>query len=231
MRKNNRKNNELRELKITENFTTNAMSSILIEYGNTKVLCTASIENKVPLFLKGQNRGWLTAEYQMLPTATEKRTKRESQQGKQSGRTVEIQRLIGRSLRAALDFELLGEKTITIDCDVLQADGGTRTASITGGYLALEKAIEKLLETKELEKNPLKSKIAAVSVGKVNGEVLLDLDYSEDSIAEVDMNIIMNNKNEFIEIQGTGEGKTFVYKDLLDFIEISKNAFDLLFLL
>lgn len=231
MRKNNRKNNELRALKVTENFTTSALGSILIEYGNTKVLCTASIENKVPAFLKGTNKGWLTAEYQMLPTATEKRTKRESQQGKQTGRTVEIQRLIGRSLRSALDFEKLGERTITVDCDVLQADGGTRTASITGGYLAIEKAVEKLLESKELVENPIKSKVAAVSVGKVNGEILLDLDYSEDSIAEVDMNIIMNDKNEFVEIQGTGEAKTFLYKDLLDFIEISKNAFDLLFLL
>lgn len=231
MRKNNRKNDELREIKVTLNFTTAALASVLIEYGNTKVLCTASIENKVPPFLKGTNKGWLTAEYQMLPTATEKRTKRESQQGKQNGRTVEIQRLIGRSLRSALDFEILGEKTITIDCDVLQADGGTRTASITGGYLALEQAIQKLLETGELTKNPIKSKIAAISVGKVKGEILVDLDYIEDSNAEVDMNIVMNDKNEFIEIQGTGEGNTFTYKDLHDFINISKNAFSLLFLL
>ncbi len=231
MRLNNRKNNEMRELKVTTNYTMHAEGSVLIEFGNTKVICNATIEDKIPAFLRGQNKGWLTAEYSMLPRATNTRNRRESSQGKQSGRTVEIQRLIGRSLRACIDFNILGERTITIDCDVIQADGGTRTASITGGYLALELAIQKLLKDGKLKKNPIISKVAAISVGIINGEMMLDLDYSEDSRAEVDMNIIMNNKNEFIEIQGTGENSTFKYSDLLDFIEISKNAFDLLFLL
>ncbi|WP_067140742.1 ribonuclease PH [Oceanivirga salmonicida] len=231
MRANNRKNNEMRELKVTPNYTMHAEGSVLIEFGNTKVLCNATVEDKIPQFLRGQGKGWLTAEYSMLPRATNTRNKRESNMGKQTGRTIEIQRLIGRSLRACIDFEVLGEKTITIDCDVLQADGGTRTASITGGYLALELAIQKLLANKTLAKNPLISKVAAISIGIIDGEMMLDLDYSEDSRAEVDMNIVMNNKNEFIEIQGTGENATFKYSDLLNFIEISKNAFDLLFLL
>ena len=231
MRKNNRKNNELRNIKVTSNYIMHPEGSVLIEFGNTRVICNATVEDKVPAFLKGKGSGWLTAEYSMLPRATNTRNKRDSMTGKVSGRSMEIQRLIGRALRSCIDLEKLGEKTITIDCDVIQADGGTRTASITGGYLALELAIQKLLNDGKLTKNPLISKVAAISVGRVNGQIMLDLDYDEDCSAEVDMNIVMNNKNEFIEIQGTGEESTFVYSELLEFIALSKNAFDYLFLL
>ena len=231
MRKNNRKNNELRNIKVTSNYIMHPEGSVLIEFGNTRVICNATVEDKVPAFLKGKGSGWITAEYSMLPRATNTRNKRDSMIGKVSGRSMEIQRLIGRALRSCIDLEKLGEKTITIDCDVIQADGGTRTASITGGYLALELAIQKLLNDGKLTKNPLISKVAAISVGRVNGQIMLDLDYDEDCSAEVDMNIVMNNKNEFIEIQGTGEESTFVYSELLEFIALSKNAFDYLFLL
>ncbi len=231
MRKNNRKNNELRNIKVTSNYIMHPEGSVLIEFGNTRVICNATVEDKVPAFLKGKGSGWITAEYSMLPRATNTRNKRDSMTGKVSGRSMEIQRLIGRALRSCIDLEKLGEKTITIDCDVIQADGGTRTASITGGYLALELAIQKLLNDGKLTKNPLISKVAAISVGRVNGQIMLDLDYDEDCSAEVDMNIVMNNKNEFIEIQGTGEESTFVYSELLEFIALSKNAFDYLFLL
>ncbi len=228
MRK-NRRNDEMREVKVTKGYIEYPEGSVLIEFGNTKVICNATVEDKVPPFLKGMNQGWITAEYSMLPRATNTRTRRESNNGKLTGRTMEIQRLIGRALRAAIDLKKLGERTITIDCDVIQADGGTRTASITGGYLALEIAINKLMEENILVENPIISKVAAISVGKVDGEILLDLEYSEDSCAEVDMNIVVNSNNEFVEIQGTGEGMTFNHQDLLDFIEISKNAFDMLF--
>lgn len=231
MRKNNRKNNELRNIKVTSNYIMHPEGSVLIEFGNTRVICNATVEDKVPAFLKGKGSGWITAEYSMLPRATNTRNKRDSMTGKVSGRSMEIQRLIGRALRSCIDLEKLGEKTITIDCDVIQADGGTRTASITGGYLALELAIQKLLNDGKLTKNPLISKVAAISVGRVNGQIMLDLDYDEDCSAEVDMNIVMNNKNEFIEIQGTAEESTFVYSELLEFIALSKNAFDYLFLL
>jgi len=231
MRKNNRKNNELRNIKVTSNYIMHPEGSVLIEFGNTRVICNATVEDKVPAFLKGKGSGWITAEYSMLPRATNTRNKRDSMTGKVSGRSMEIQRLIGRALRSCIDLEKLGEKTITIDCDVIQADGGTRTASITGGYLALELAIQKLLNDGKLTMNPLISKVAAISVGRVNGQIMLDLDYDEDCSAEVDMNIVMNNKNEFIEIQGTGEESTFVYSELLEFIALSKNAFDYLFLL
>ena len=231
MRKNNRKNKELRNIKVTSNYIMHPEGSVLIEFGNTRVICNATVEDKVPAFLKGKGSGWITAEYSMLPRATNTRNKRDSMTGKVSGRSMEIQRLIGRALRSCIDLEKLGEKTITIDCDVIQADGGTRTASITGGYLALELAIQKLLNDGKLTKNPLISKVAAISVGRVNGQIMLDLDYDEDCSAEVDMNIVMNNKNEFIEIQGTGEESTFVYSELLEFIALSKNAFDYLFLL
>lgn len=224
-----RKNNEIREVKVTKNYITYPEGSVLIEFGNTKVICNATVEEKVPPFLKGMEQGWINAEYSMLPRATNTRTRRESSNGKLTGRTMEIQRLIGRSLRAALDLKKLGERTITIDCDVIQADGGTRTASITGGYLALEIAINKLISDKILFENPIISKVAAISVGKVDGEILLDLEYSEDSCAEVDMNIVMNSKNEFVEIQGTGEGMTFNQEELIKFLEISKNAFEKLF--
>lgn len=229
MRNNNRKKDEIREIKITKEYIKYPEGSILIELGNTKVICNATIEEKVPQFLKGTSKGWVTAEYSMLPRATNTRTKRESANGKLTGRTMEIQRLIGRSLRAAIDLKKLGERTIMIDCDVIQADGGTRTASITGGYLALELAVKKLLDSGKILENPIISKIAAISVGIVDGEVLLDLEYEEDSKAEVDMNIIMNDKEEFVEIQGTGEGKTFNIKELNALLEITHNAFNKLF--
>lgn len=227
--RNNRKKDEIREIRISKEYIKYPEGSVLIELGNTKVICNATIEEKVPPFLKGSSKGWVTAEYSMLPRATNTRTKRESSNGKLTGRTMEIQRLIGRSLRAAIDLKKLGERTIMIDCDVIQADGGTRTASITGGYLALELAVKKLLDSGKILENPIISKIAAISVGIVDGEVLLDLEYEEDSKAEVDMNIIMNDKEEFVEIQGTGEGKTFNIKELNALLEITHNAFNKLF--
>ncbi len=229
--RNNRKKDEIREIRISKEYIKYPEGSVLIELGNTKVICNATVEEKVPPFLKGSSKGWITAEYSMLPRATNTRTKRESSNGKLTGRTMEIQRLIGRSLRAAIDLKKLGERTIMIDCDVIQADGGTRTAAITGGYLALELAVNKLLDSGKITENPIVSKIAAISVGIVDGEVLLDLEYEEDSIAEVDMNIIMNDRGEFVEIQGTGEGKTFNLKELNSLLEITRNAFDKLFTL
>ena len=229
MRNNNRKNDELREIKITKNFIMHPEGSVLIEFGNTKVICNATVEEKVPPFLKGSGSGWVTAEYSMIPRATNVRTQREVNKGKPTGRTMEIQRLIGRSLRSAVDLKKLGERTIIVDCDVIQADGGTRTASITGGYLALETAVEQLINSGLLSENPVIAKVAAISVGKVNNEILLDLEYSEDSLAEVDMNIVMNSKNEFIEIQGTGEEATFSYDELIKFIEVAKKGFEKLF--
>lgn len=229
MRNNGRKNNEMREVKVTKNYIIHPEGSVLIEFGNTKVICNATVEEKIPPFLRGTGTGWITAEYSMLPRATNSRVQREVTKGKIMGRTMEIQRLIGRALRAAIDLEKLGERTILIDCDVIQADGGTRTASITGAYLAMELAIEKLIDEGKLQDIPIKSKVAAISVGKVDNEILLDLEYEEDSKADVDMNIVMNDKGEFIELQGTGEEATFTQKELLDFIEISKNAFDVLF--
>jgi ribonuclease PH len=203
--------------------------SVLIEFGNTKVICNATIEEKVPPFLKGKGTGWVTAEYSMLPRSTNTRNQREASKGKVTGRTMEIQRLIGRALRSSVNLQKLGERSIIIDCDVIQADGGTRTASITGGYIALEIAVKKLIDSGKLTSSPIISKVAAISIGKVRGEILLDLDYVEDSKADVDMNIIMNDKDEFIEIQGTGEESTFTQTDLLSFIEISKDAFSKLF--
>ena len=203
--------------------------SVLIEFGNTKVICNATIEEKVPPFLKGKGTGWVTAEYSMLPRSTNTRNQREASKGKVTGRTMEIQRLIGRALRSSVNLQKLGERSIIIDCDVIQADGGTRTASITGGYIALEIAVKKLIDSGKLSSSPIISKVAAISIGKVRGEILLDLDYIEDSKADVDMNIIMNDKDEFIEIQGTGEESTFTQTDLLSFIEISKDAFSKLF--
>ena len=229
MRKNNRKNDEMREVKVTKNYIIHPEGSVLIEFGNTKVICNATVEEKIPRWLRGTGSGWITAEYSMLPRATNTRVQRESTKGKLSGRTMEIQRLIGRALRATIDLEKLGERTIMIDCDVIQADGGTRTASITGAYLALELAIEKLIDERKLKEMPIKAKVAAISVGKVRNELLLDLEYEEDSRADVDMNIVMNDKGEFIELQGTGEEATFTQTELLKFIELSKNAFDKLF--
>ena len=229
MRNNNRKNDEMREVKVTKNYIIHPEGSVLIEFGNTKVICNATVEEKIPRWLRGTGSGWITAEYSMLPRATNTRVLRESTKGKLSGRTMEIQRLIGRALRATIDLEKLGERTIMIDCDVIQADGGTRTASITGAYLALELAIEKLIDERKLKEMPIKAKVAAISVGKVRNELLLDLEYEEDSRADVDMNIVMNDKGEFIELQGTGEEATFTQTELLKFIELSKNAFDKLF--
>ena len=229
MRDDNRALNQLREIKFTPNYIIHPEGSVLVEFGNTKVICAATIQDGVPPFLRNSGKGWLTAEYSMLPRATETRNQRESAKGKLTGRTMEIQRLIGRALRTAVDLDSLGEKTIMLDCDVIQADGGTRTASITGGYIALEIAVKKLIDSGKLSSSPIISKVAAISIGKVRGEILLDLDYVEDSKADVDMNIIMNDKDEFIEIQGTGEESTFTQTDLLSFIEISKDAFSKLF--
>lgn len=225
----NRKNDEMREVKVTKNYIMHPEGSVLIEFGNTKVICNATVEEKVPPFLRGTGTGWVTAEYSMLPRATNNRVQRESSKGKLSGRTMEIQRLIGRALRAAVNLEKLGERTVIIDCDVIQADGGTRTASITGGYLALELAVEKLIDTGKLTEIPINSRVAAISVGKIKDEILLDLEYEEDFRADVDMNIIMNDKGEFIELQGTGEEATFTQDELLKFIEISRKGFEKLF--
>ena len=224
-----RKNDEMRELRVTKNYIMHPEGSVLIEFGNTKVICNATVEEKIPPFLRGSGTGWITAEYSMLPRATNNRVQREASKGKIAGRTMEIQRLIGRALRSSIDLGKLGERTIIIDCDVIQADGGTRTASITGAYLAMELAIEKLIDERKLNEIPIISKVAAISVGKIKNEILLDLEYEEDSKADVDMNIIMNDKGEFIEIQGTGEEATFTQDDLMKFIEVSKNAFEKLF--
>jgi len=210
---------QLREVRIILDFIKHAEGSCLIEFGDTKVICTASIEEKVPPFLKGTGQGWITAEYSMLPRATVQRTVREAARGKLTGRTQEIQRLIGRSLRSAVDLELLGEVTVWIDCDVIQADGGTRTASITGAFVALYRALER---TEKL--HAIKSFVAAVSVGIVNGEFLLDLNYEEDSMAEVDMNIVMNDRGEFVEVQGTAEGKPFSREELNRLLDLGEKG-------
>jgi ribonuclease PH len=209
MRRQGRGADALRPIRFTRRFTEHAEGSVLVEFGGTRVLCTASIEEGVPGFLRGKGKGWITAEYGMLPRATHTRSPREAARGKQSGRTQEIQRLIGRSLRAAIDLEALGERTVTIDCDVLQADGGTRTASITGAYVALADACEGLQSRRLISASPLHGQVAAVSVGIVRGVAMLDLDYSEDSEAETDMNVVMNNGGAFIEVQGTAEGHAF----------------------
>lgn len=224
-----RKNDEMREVRVTKNYIMHPEGSVLIEFGNTKVICNATVEEKIPPFLRGSGTGWITAEYSMLPRATNNRVQREASKGKLAGRTMEIQRLIGRALRSSIDLSKLGERTIIIDCDVIQADGGTRTASITGAYLAMELAIEKLIDERKLNEIPIISKVAAISVGKIKNDILLDLEYEEDSKADVDMNIVMNDKGEFIEIQGTGEEATFTQDDLMKFIAVSKNAFEKLF--
>ncbi|MGY8791947.1 MAG: ribonuclease PH [Pseudomonadales bacterium] len=216
--------NDLREIKITRNFTMHAEGSVLVEFGDTKVICTASVEENIPRFLKGSGKGWVTAEYGMLPRSTGDRMGREAARGKQSGRTQEIQRLIGRSLRAALDMSLLGENTIKIDCDVIQADGGTRTASITGGCVALADAIQSMLDRKLITENPLQQMIASVSVGIYQGMPVLDLDYSEDSTAETDMNVVMTAKGGFIEIQGTGEDGEFSMEDLNAMVSLAREG-------
>ena len=222
LREDGRKFNEERKIKITKDVNIYAEGSVLIEVGNTKVICTASVSEKVPPFLRGTGKGWVTAEYSMLPRATNERNQREASKGKLTGRTVEIQRLIGRALRSAIDLEKLGERLITIDCDVIQADGGTRTTSITGGYVALALAIKKLLNDEILEENPLIANVAAISVGKIDSELMVDLKYSEDSAAEVDMNVIMNKKGEFIEVQGTGEESTFTRTELNGLLDLAE---------
>jgi ribonuclease PH len=214
MRPSGRRRDELRTVRLTPNFTRHAEGSVLAEFGDTRVLCTASVETKVPQFLKGKAQGWVTAEYGMLPRATHTRTPREAARGSQSGRTLEIQRLIGRSLRAVVDRDALGEHTITIDCDVLQADGGTRTAAITGGYVALALAATQLVKAGKIARNPIHGQVAAVSVGIFRGHAVIDLDYTEDSEAETDMNVVMNDARGFIEVQGTAEGHALQRSEL-----------------
>jgi ribonuclease PH len=215
---------EKREVRLSRHYTKYAEGSVLVEFGDTRVLCTASVEDRVPPFLKGKSSGWVTAEYGMLPRATDVRTLREAARGKQGGRTLEIQRLIGRALRAAVDLTALGERTITIDCDVIQADGGTRTASITGGFVALSDAISRLIVKKALSSNPLHGSIASISVGIYQGVPILDLDYAEDSAAETDMNVVMNEAGAFIEIQGTAEGHAFRNDELQAMLQLAQKG-------
>ena len=224
MRPSGRQTDELRKTVINRNFTCHAEGSVLVCCGNTQVLCTASVEDRVPPFLRGKGKGWVTAEYGMLPRSTNSRMGREAARGKQGGRTLEIQRLIGRSLRAVVDLEALGERTITLDCDVLQADGGTRTASITGAYVALVDASRWLLNKRAIKKNPIHGQVAAVSVGIVADSPVLDLDYAEDSTAETDMNVVMNDGGAFIEIQGTAEGHAFRRDELEQMLDLADSG-------
>ncbi len=224
MRPSERANNQLRNITLTRNYIKHAEGSVLVEYGDTKVICTASIVSGVPRFLKGKKQGWLTAEYGMLPRSTGTRLDREAARGKQGGRTLEIQRLIGRSLRSAVDLKLLGENTITIDCDVIQADGGTRTASITGGCVALADAIRYAYNNKIISKNPLKHLVASVSVGIFECEPVLDLDYIEDSSAETDMNVVMNDEDGLIEVQGTAEAAPFSETEFYAMLKLAQDG-------
>jgi ribonuclease PH len=222
MRPSGRAPDQLRPVRFTTNFTRYAEGSVLAEFGDTRVLCTASVENRVPPWMRGEGRGWVTGEYGMLPRATHSRTVREAARGRQGGRTLEIQRLIGRSLRAATDLAALGERTITLDCDVLQADGGTRTAAISGAYVALRLSVQQLLAARLLKANPLHGQIAAVSVGIYRGTPVLDLDYDEDAEAETDMNVVMNEAGRFVEVQGTAEGHAFSLDELRALLELAK---------
>jgi ribonuclease PH len=219
----------MRAIRITRGYTRHAEGSVLVEFGDTRVLVTASVEDGVPSFMRGRGEGWVTAEYGMLPRATHTRSAREAARGKQSGRTLEIQRLIGRSLRAAVDPRALGERTVTIDCDVLQADGGTRTAAITGAYVALADAMDALVRRRAIHRSPLHGQVAAVSVGIVGGVAVVDLDYLEDSDAETDMNVVMNNGGAFIEIQGTAEGHAFRRHELDRLLDLAAVACQQLF--
>jgi ribonuclease PH len=228
-RPSNRKLDEMRPVTITRHYTKHAEGSVLVCFGDTKVLCNASIESRVPHFLRNTKRGWVTAEYSMLPRSTNERMAREAARGKQSGRTLEIQRLIGRSLRAAIDTSILGEHTITIDCDVIQADGGTRTASITGAYVALVDAINWMIVQGKIKQNPVHRAIASVSVGVYQGNVVTDLDYPEDSSAETDMNVVMDDQGGFIEIQGTAEGSPFSRDVMNEMLDHANQACKLLF--
>ncbi|GAB2638829.1 ribonuclease PH [Vibrio panuliri] len=224
MRPNDRKADQVRPIKITRNYTAYAEGSVLVEFGNTKVLCNASIEENVPRWLKGQGKGWVTAEYGMLPRATHSRTRREATNGQQGGRTMEIQRLIARSLRAVVDLKAMGEFMITVDCDVIQADGGTRTASISGASVALADAFQHLIDSGKLKNNPMKGHVAAVSVGILGEDVLCDLEYVEDSAADTDMNVVMTEDGRMIEVQGTAEGEPFSHEQLLALLESAKKG-------
>ena len=224
MRPSGRAANELRPISITRRYTRHAEGSVLVEFGHTRVICNASIESTVPPFLKGQGKGWVTAEYGMLPRSTGKRMRREAVLTRQGGRTQEIQRLIGRSLRAIVDMQILGENTVIIDCDVIQADGGTRTASITGGYVALVDALRHAREQGLIDAEPCKLQVASVSVGIFQGTPILDLDYAEDSQAQTDMNLVMNNEGDFIEIQGTAEGHPFSASELNAMLELGRTG-------
>jgi ribonuclease PH len=224
LRPDGRRRDQLRPVRITRDFIKYAEGSVLIEMGATKVICTASVEEKVPPFLKDKGRGWVTAEYAMLPRATQDRTQREAVRGKQGGRTLEIQRLVGRALRAVTDTADMGERTIWIDCDVIQADGGTRTASITGSFIALADALAVLKKKELIKKRPLTDYLAAVSVGKVGGGVLVDLAYEEDSMAEVDMNLVMTGRGRYVEVQGTAERTPFEKKDFDEFLTVGWSA-------
>lgn len=226
MRRDGREPHQLRPVSFETGYTRHAAGSVLASFGDTRVLCTASVENRVPPWLKGKGEGWVTAEYGMLPGATHTRSQREAARGKQSGRTMEIQRLIGRSLRAVVDLRALGERTVTIDCDVLQADGGTRTASISGGYVALSLATRSLLASGAMKKNPIHGQIAAISVGIFEGKPVLDLDYHEDSGAETDMNVVMNEAGGFVEVQGTAEGHAFQRTELDALLDLASSGID-----
>lgn len=229
MRPNERAVNQPRPIKITRHYTKHAEGSVLVEFGETKVICTATVEDSVPRFLKGQEQGWVTAEYGMLPRSTHSRMQREAAKGKQVGRTMEIQRLIARSLRAMIDLKALGERSITLDCDVIQADGGTRTASITGACVALIDAVNGLLAEGTLKTNPIRGLVAAISVGIVDGEAVCDLEYVEDSAAETDMNVVMLEDGRMIEVQGTAEGEAFSHKELLKLLDLAKQGCDAIF--
>ncbi|RBW66239.1 ribonuclease PH [Vibrionales bacterium C3R12] len=224
MRLNDRAVDQVRPIKITRNFTAYAEGSVLVEFGNTKVLCNATVEENVPRWLKGQGKGWVTAEYGMLPRATHTRNRREAASGKQGGRTMEIQRLIARSLRAVVDLKAMGEIMITVDCDVIQADGGTRTASISGASVAMADAIQSLIAKGKLKSNPMKGHVAAVSVGIVNQEALCDLEYTEDSAADTDMNVVMTEDGKMIEVQGTAEGEPFSHAELLELLALANKG-------
>lgn len=229
MRPSGRTANQIRPVTITRNFTCHAEGSVLVEFGNTKVICNATVEEGVPRFMKGKGEGWITAEYSMLPRATHSRSGREAARGKQGGRTLEIQRLIARSLRAAVDLKLLGENTITLDCDVIQADGGTRTASITGACVALVDALTYMRSKGILKANPLKHMIAALSVGVYKGNAIADLEYLEDSDAETDMNVVMTETGKLIEVQGTAEGEPFSFEEMAEMLELAKHGLRELF--
>lgn len=222
MRPSGRTPAQIRPVTITRQYTAHAEGSVLIEFGDTKVICTASVEEGVPRFLKGEGKGWITAEYGMLPRSTHTRMRREAASGKQSGRTLEISRLIARALRAAVDLTALGENTITVDCDVIQADGGTRTASISGAFVAARDAINQLIADGTITENPITQNVASVSVGIYNGEPVLDLDYAEDSSAETDMNVVMDASGRFIEVQGTAEGAPFSEEEMQAMLKLSK---------